>query len=230
MSLAAGTKLGTFEIIGLLGVGGMGEVYRARDTKLGREVAIKVLPEDVANEDRLKRFAREAKILASINHPNIAGIHDVDQDGGVSFLALELVPGEDLAERLARGPLSIPEALDVALQIAAALEDAHAGAIVHRDLKPANVKVSSSGKVKVLDFGLAKALSDDRRSAVSSDDAPTVTANLTRGGAILGTTALYEPGTGAWTGDRCAERHLVVRLLAVGVLDWRKTLWGRDAI
>lgn len=148
--------LAFYEIQGPLGAGAMGEVYRARDTRLEREVAIKILPEELADDvERLHRFEREAKTLASLNHPNVAGIHGVDQDGDVCFLALELVPGEDLAARLKRGALSIDEAIDVCRQIAEGLESAHDAGVIHRDLKPANVRITPEGVVKVLDFGLA---------------------------------------------------------------------------
>jgi serine/threonine-protein kinase len=137
----------------------MGEVYRAKDTRLEREVAIKVLPEELADdEERLRRFEREAKTLASLNHPNVAGIHGVDQQEDLCFLALELVPGEDLATRLARGPLPVDEAIEVCRQIAEGLEAAHEAGVVHRDLKPANVRITPEGVVKILDFGLAKPL------------------------------------------------------------------------
>jgi serine/threonine protein kinase len=155
--LHAGQSLTFYEILGPLGVGGMGEVYRARDTRLDREVAIKVLPSELAaDESRLLRFEREARTLASLNHPNVGGIHGVDQDGDVRFLALELVPGEDLAQRLLRGPLPVEEAIDVCRQIAEGLEAAHEAGVVHRDLKPANVRITPDGAVKILDFGLAK--------------------------------------------------------------------------
>jgi serine/threonine-protein kinase len=138
----------------------MGEVYRARDTKLDREVAIKVLPAEVArDEERFARFRREAHLLAALNHPNIAAIHGLDEADGKPFLVLELVPGEDLAQRLKRGPIPLDEALPIARQVAEALEEAHEKGIVHRDLKPANVKLTPDGKVKVLDFGLAQAYS-----------------------------------------------------------------------
>src|SRR5215207_4755426 len=137
----------------------MGEVFRARDTKLDRDVAIKILPEAFAHDaDRLARFTREAKTLASLNHPNIAGIYGLEESGGVSALVMELVEGEDLSQRIARGAVPLDEALLVAKQIAEALEAAHEQGIIHRDLKPANIKVRSDGTVKVLDFGLAKAM------------------------------------------------------------------------
>src|SRR5260221_14217860 len=157
MSLAAGTRLGPYEIIALLGSGGMGEVYRARDAKLNRDVAIKVLPGLFSSDvDRLARFQREAQVLASLNHPNIAHIHGLEESSGVRALVMELVEGEDLAQRIARGPIPLDEALPIAKQIAEALEAAHEQGVIHRDLKPANIKVRPDGTVKVLDFGLAK--------------------------------------------------------------------------
>ena len=162
MSIAAGTKLGSYEVFAQIGAGGMGEVYQAHDTKLGRDVAIKVLPEAFAHDaERLSRFQREAKMLAALNHPNIATIHGLEQSGGTSYLVMELVSGETLSERVKAGPLGVEEALKIAVQIAEALEAAHEKNIIHRDLKPANVKVTPEGKVKVLDFGLAKAFAGD---------------------------------------------------------------------
>src|SRR6476659_3160891 len=159
MGLPPGTRLGTYEILTLLGSGGMGEVYRARDTKLNREVAVKVLPESlVTDPERLARFSREAQVLAALNHPNIAHIHGFEDSTGVPALVMELVDGRTLADRLARGPISIHEALPIARQIAEAVETAHEQGIIHRDLKPANIKVRDDGTVKVLDFGLAKAM------------------------------------------------------------------------
>ena len=149
MSLEPGTSLGVFEITGLLGAGGMGEVYRARDTKLGREVAIKVLPEDFAKDsERLARFEREARTLAALNHPNIGSLYDFQEQDGVRFLVLELVGGDTLADRIARGPVAIKEALPIFIQIAEALDAAHANGIIHRDLKPANIKNAEDGKAK----------------------------------------------------------------------------------
>src|SRR5712691_1335908 len=157
MTFSAGTKLGTFEIVGPLGSGGMGEVYRAKDSKLKREVAIKLLPDELSRDaERVARFQREAEVLASLNHPHIAAIYDLARFGESRFLVLELVEGETLADRIARGPIPINEALPIAKQIAEALEAAHEKGIIHRDLKPANIKVRSDGTVKVLDFGLAK--------------------------------------------------------------------------
>src|SRR6476659_7900718 len=157
MALATGFRLGPYEITNHIGAGGMGEVYRARDTRLKRDVALKILPESFASDpDRLARFQREAEVLASLSHPNIAAIHGLEESEGVSALVMELVDGEDLSQRISRGPIPIDEALPIAKQIAEALEAAHEQGIIHRDLKPANVKVRPDGMVKVLDFGLAK--------------------------------------------------------------------------
>src|SRR5260221_6178785 len=172
-----------------LGEGGMGEVYRALDTKLGREVAIKIISETLARDaDRMMRFAREARVLASLNHPHIAAIYGVEERA----LVMELVEGPTLAERIAQGPIPLEEALPIARQIAEALEYAHEKAIVHRDLKPANIKVTPEGRVKVLDFGLAKAL---RNEPAQSDPAlsPTLTMQGTVAGVILGTPAYMSP-------------------------------------
>ena len=193
MSLAAGTRLAHYEILEAIGKGGMGEVYRARDGKLGRDVAIKVLPEEFAeNEERLARFKREAKVLASLNHPNIASIYGLEQSGNIHYLVLELVPGETLAERISRGPIPLEEALDIATQMAEALEEAHEQGIVHRDLKPANVKQTEDGKIKVLDYGLAKVFQEETPEADSSMS-PTLTRDATRVGVILGTAAYMSP-------------------------------------
>ena len=185
-----GRRIGSYQILSLVGAGGMGEVYEAHDTQLGRNVAIKVLPpEFVHDSDRLSRFQREARMLASLSHPNIATIHGLEQSDGIHYLVMELVPGKTLAERLASGALGIDEAPKIAGQIAEALEAAHAKGVIHRDLKPANVKVTPEGRVKVLDFGLAKAFAGG-----SQDDShqPTVT-NSTEAGRILGTPAYMSP-------------------------------------
>jgi eukaryotic-like serine/threonine-protein kinase len=166
VKLTSGRTLSHYSLIEEIGRGAMGEVYRAKDTKLGREVAIKVLPEHFAqDEERLRRFQREATSLASLNHPNVAQIFGVDREGDVCFLVLELVPGESLEERLKRGPLPIDEAIDVCRQIAEGLEAAHEAGVIHRDLKPANVRLTPDGNVKLLDFGLAKPASS---TAISS--------------------------------------------------------------
>ena len=188
-----GKTLAHYEIVGELGRGGMGEVYRAIDTKLKREVAIKVLPEEFTQDrDRLARFEREAQILASLNHPNIATIHGIEDADGVKALVLELVEGPTLAERIAEGPILIEEVLAIARQIADALEAAHEAGVIHRDLKPPNVKLRDDGTVKVLDFGLAKALANDA-AAANLSELPTVTAAGTRAGVILGTPAYMSP-------------------------------------
>ena len=157
MSLDPGRRLGPYEIIGMLGAGGMGEVYRARDTKLNREVALKVLPEAFTlDPDRLARFKREAQVLASLNHPHIGAIYGFEDSGEAHALVLELVEGDTLAGRIARGAIPLDDALPIAKEIAEALEAAHEQGIIHRDLKPANIKITPDGIVKVLDFGLAK--------------------------------------------------------------------------
>src|SRR6202011_2183608 len=176
------------------GGGGVGRVEKTHGSKLGRDVAIKVLPEAFAHDaDRLSRFQREAKMLAALNHPNIATIYGLEQSNGTSYLVMELVPGETLAERVKRdGPVPIEEALAIAKQIAEALEAAHEKAIIHRDLKPANVKVTPEGKVKVLDFGLAKAYAGDRET-YDPTNSPTLSAAATMQGMILGTAAYMSP-------------------------------------
>ena len=188
-----GKTLGSYEILSPLGKGGMGEVWRARDGKLGREVAIKTLPEEFAkDEERLARFEREAKLLASLNHPNIAAIYGLEEDSGARFLVLELVEGDTLAERLKRSAIPVEETLRLALQIAEALEAAHENGVIHRDLKPANIKVTPDGKVKVLDFGLAKAFAGDQADA-SLSQSPTLSMAATEQGVILGTAAYMSP-------------------------------------
>ena len=195
MPLEAGTSLGHYTIAAPLGAGGMGEVYRAQDTKLDREVAIKVLPEGfAADEERVARFEREAKVLASLNHPHIGHIYGLEEADGVHALVLELVEGPTLADRITEGPIPLEEALSIARQIAEALEAAHEQGIIHRDLKPANVKVRPDGTVKVLDFGLAKTL---LRSPGSEDptvsQSPTITAGATELGVVMGTAAYMAP-------------------------------------
>ena len=186
-----GTRIGVHEIVAKLGEGGMGEVYRARDTRLGRDVAIKILPRAFTNDpDRLARFEREARVLASLNHPHIGAIYGVEEAGDIRALVLELVDGETLADRISRGPIAIGQALPIARQIADALDAAHEKGIVHRDLKPANIKITQGGVVKVLDFGLAKAGSIDE--SVNVANSPTLTA-ATRHGVILGTAAYMSP-------------------------------------
>src|SRR5262245_10949322 len=199
-SVLTGRRLGAYQILSPIGAGGMGEVYRARDTRLGREVAIKILPRAfTADADRLARFEREARVLASLNHPHIAAIHGIEDtsvDGGapVRALILELVEGETLANRIARAGtkgLPVKEALDIARQVADALDAAHEKGIVHRDLKPANIKITPQGVVKVLDFGLAKAHGD--AAVPSLTHSPTITIGGTREGVIVGTAKYMSP-------------------------------------
>ena len=194
MPILTGKRLGPYEILSAIGAGGMGEVYQAHDTRLGRDVAIKVLPEAFAHDpERLSRFQREAKMLAALNHPNIATIYGLEQANGTSYLVMELVPGETLQQRIVReGALPIDEALAIAKQIAEALEAAHEKGIIHRDLKPANVKVTPEGKVKVLDFGLAKAFAGDGATEDPSNS-PTLSMAATMHGVILGTAAYMSP-------------------------------------
>jgi serine/threonine-protein kinase len=195
--IAPGSRLGPYELLSPLGKGGMGEVYRAKDLKLGREVAIKILPDQFASDpERLARFQREAQVLASLNHPNIAAIYGLEESDGTKALVLELVPGETLADRIARGPIRLDEALPIAKQIAEALEAAHEQGIIHRDLKPANIKITPDGVVKVLDFGLAKLAAPTGASSASNlSMSPTITspAMVTGVGVLLGTAAYMSP-------------------------------------
>ena len=192
MALTVGSRLGHYDVTALIGEGGMGQVYQATDTKLNRQVALKVLPEAFATDpDRLARFQREAQVLASLNHPNIAQIHGIEESEGTRALVLELVEGPTLADRIAKGPIPVDEALPIAKQIAEALEAAHEAGVIHRDLKPANIKVKDDGTVKVLDFGLTKAL--DTAPASDPDQSPTLTAAATQMGVIMGTAAYMSP-------------------------------------
>ena len=194
MPLAPNSQLGSYLILGPLGAGGMGEVYLARDSKLGRDVALKVLPEQVAQDrDRLSRFTREAQLLASLNHPNIAAIYGVEAAGGSFALVLEYVNGETLAERINKGPIPVTDLLRYALQIAQALEAAHEKGVVHRDLKPANVKITTEGVIKVLDFGLAKAMENEQGLSQSLSQSPTISVAATNAGVILGTAGYMSP-------------------------------------
>jgi eukaryotic-like serine/threonine-protein kinase len=193
MALASGTRLGAYEITGLLGAGGMGEVYRATDTKLGRELAIKTLPASLATDkDRLTRFEREAKLLAALNHAHIASVYSLDEYEGTQYLAMELVEGETLEHKLKKGPFPVENALHLALQVAEALEAAHEKGVVHRDLKPANIMVTANDQVKVLDFGLAKAFSGNPNEA-SPLHSPVLSAAMTQQGLILGTAGYMSP-------------------------------------
>jgi serine/threonine-protein kinase len=194
MALTPGTRLGVYEILSLIGSGGMGEVYGARDTRLGRDVAIKVLPSEVAADpDRLARFEREAQVLASLNHPNIAHIHGIDDSSGAPALVMELVEGPTLADRIAKGPIPLDEALPIAKQIAEGLEGAHEQGIIHRDLKPANIKVRPDGTVKILDFGLAKAFDPVASTVGNATMSPTLSMHATQAGLILGSAAYMAP-------------------------------------
>jgi serine/threonine protein kinase len=194
MSLTTGSRLGPYEIASLLGAGGMGEVYRARDTKLDRDVAIKVLPDALAADpERIARFEREARTLAALNHPNIAHVHGLEEADGVRALVMELVEGPTLEDRLTRGPIPLEEALPIARQIADGLEAAHESGIIHRDLKPANVKVRPDGMVKILDFGLARAFDPAPTSSASATNSPTLSLRATYVGMILGTAAYMSP-------------------------------------
>ena len=192
MALTVGSRLGHYDVTALIGEGGMGQVYRATDTQLGRDVALKILPDAfAADPDRLARFQREAQVLASLNHPNIAQIHGIEKSDDTQALVLELVEGPTLADRIAKGPIPLDEALPIAKQIAEALEAAHEAGVIHRDLKPANIKVRDDGTVKVLDFGLAKAL--DTTPQGDPSQSPTLTAAATQMGVILGTAAYMSP-------------------------------------
>src|SRR5438093_9076681 len=204
MAITIPQRLGSFQVLSIVGRGGMGEVYRARDTKLKREVAIKILPKEFSQDpDRVARFQREAEVLASLNHPGIAAIHSLEEAEGSRFLVLEFVQGETLAERIARGAILIEEALNIAKDVCEALEVAHEKGITHRDLKPANIKLTPDGKVKVLDFGLAKAIASDPSPGASRrplpegeafSNSPTLLSMAaTTAGVILGTAAYMAP-------------------------------------
>ena len=195
MALTVGSRLGHYSVTALIGEGGMGQVYQATDTKLNRQVALKILPEAFATDpDRLARFQREAQVLASLNHPNIAAIYGIEEQDDTRALVLELVEGPTLADRISKGPIPVNEALPIAKQIAEALEAAHEQGVIHRDLKPANIKVRDDGTVKVLDFGLAKAFQPDA-GEVSASMSPTIslTAAATQMGMVIGTAAYMAP-------------------------------------
>src|ERR1700693_6321916 len=189
MPLAPGTRLGPYEIVTPIGAGGMGEVYRARDTRLGRDVALKILPAEVAGDpSRRQRFETEARAGAALNHPNIVAIYDVGFDDGAAFIVSELVPGETLRSVIQRGPVPLRKALDIAVQIADGLAAAHSAHIAHRDLKPENIMLAGDGRVKILDFGLAKSMGRE----AAHDDA-TRTIALTQAGTIVGTASYMSP-------------------------------------
>src|SRR5271155_1119288 len=219
MPLATGSRLGPYGILAAIGAGGMGEVYRARDAKLGRDVALKVLPEAFARDaERMARFQREAKVLASLDHPNIASVYGLEDSSTTHALVMALVEGPTLADRIRSGPMPINEALRIAKQITEALEYAHERGIVHRDLKPANVKVTNDDAVKVLDFGLAKALEGDA-SSIDIATSPTISRMATHG---HGGVHVARAGEGPSGGS--AGRHLGVWLCAVRDADRRDDL------
>ena len=194
LALTPGTRLGADAVTAQIGEGGMGQVYRATDTRLKRQVAIKILPPSLAADpDRLARFQREAEVLASLNHPNIAAVYGLEEGAGITPLVMELVEGDDLSQRIARGAIPIGEALPIANQIADALEAAHEQGIVHRDLKPANIKVRTDGTVKVLDFGLAKAMDPSGSFSANAMNSPTLSVHATAMGIIIGTAAYMSP-------------------------------------
>src|ERR1700676_5280882 len=193
MPLSIGTRVGSYEVLALIGKGGMGEVYRARDTPLKREVALKVLPAAFSsNPERMARFQREAEVLASLDHPNIGHIYGIVESNGSRALVLALIEGPTLEDHIAAGPISIEEAVAIAKQVAEALAYAQEHGVIHRDLKPANIKINSDGVVKVLDFGLAKVLEDEPVAGMI-ENSPTLTMGHTRAGVILGTAAYMSP-------------------------------------
>jgi serine/threonine-protein kinase len=230
MGLTIGTQLGSHEIIALLGKGGMGEVYRARDLKLKREVAIKILPDEFSfDTDRVSRFQREAEVLASLNHPNIAAIHDLEETNGTRYLVLELVEGETLADHIARGPIPVEAALKIAIQICEALEAAHEKGVIHRDLKPANVKVTADGKVKVLDFGLAKATAVESATPNLSNSPTMVSVLSSQPGMILGTASYMSPEQAS---GKPVDRRTDLWAFGVVLLEMLtgKTVFGGDTV
>ena len=242
MPLSPGTRLGSFEVLSPLGSGGMGEVYRARDSRLGRDVAIKLLPTEVAADaERLARFRREAHLLASLNHPHIAAVYGLEEQDGKLLLVLELVEGEDLAERLTRGAIPVDEALDIARQIAEALEEAHEHGIVHRDLKAANIKLTPEGKVKVLDFGVLVLDHYRLRSGQGLPRRPGVArrrrltfAHADPGGVGVGSDpgdgGVHVAGAGAGKASGQACRHLGLRRRALRGVDRHGRLPRRDYV
>ena len=201
MTLSSGERLTHYVVDSLLGQGGMGAVYRARDTKLDRDVAIKVLPEELSRDkDRMARFEREAKLLAALNHTNVATLYGLEESEGRQLLVMELVEGETLSERISRGPVPLDEAVALFSQIAEGLEVAHAKGILHRDLKPANIKIAPDGTVKILDFGLAKALVDEDGVGAGASDSPTLTNYRAR--RHHGDSRVHEPGASPWPSAR----------------------------
>src|SRR5262245_15972970 len=232
MTLSPRAKLGPYEVVAPLGAGGMGEVYRAHDTRLGRDIAIKLLPMEVSQDaERLARFKREAHLLASLNHPHVASVHGLEELDGHLLLVMELVEGEDLAQRLKRGAIPIDEALQIARQIAEALEEAHEHGIVHRDLKPANIKLTRDGKVKVLDFGLAKAYEGgwraERAGRLALADADESGVGV---GCDPGDGGVHVAGAGARKAGGQARRHLGLRRRALRDADREAPLSWRDNV
>ena len=188
-----GNTISHYKVLEKIGEGGMGEVYRATDTKLNRDVALKILPQQFASDSqRMGRFQREAEVLASLDHPNIGQIYGIEEAGQTKALVLQLIEGPTLAERIAQGPIPVEDALKIALQITEGLEAAHEKGVIHRDLKPANIKITPEGQVKILDFGLAKALEGEAPES-SLSQSPTLTAAATQAGVILGTAAYMSP-------------------------------------
>ena len=228
-TLSAGTFLGPYRVEGKLGEGGMGEVYRARDTRLKRDVAVKVLPRTFARDtDRCARFRREAELLATLNHPHIAAVYGLEEAGDLTALVLELVEGPTLADRLTEGAVPLDEALAIARQIAEALEAAHEKGIIHRDLKPANIKVRPDGTVKVLDFGLAKSLEPTGVPSILSElvDRAESCAHARRHDS--GHPRVHVTRAGAWQSRGQANRHLGIRLRALRDADGQEAVSGRD--
>lgn len=214
MLLVSGSRLGPYEVLAPVGAGGMGEVYQARDTRLDRMVAIKVLAARLAGrEDLRKRFEREARLISSLNHPHICILYDVGHQDGTDYLVMEYVEGATLAQRLQSGPLLLKETLEICRQIAEALEAAHEKGIIHRDLKPGNVKITPEGKAKVLDFGLAKASANWLGSAET--ESPTVTAEDTRLGVVMGTAPYMSPEQARGAGGGQTHRCVGVRMFAL---------------
>jgi serine/threonine protein kinase len=225
--LAPGTRLGPYEILAPIGAGGMGEVYRARDPRLDREIAIKVIPAELAREpERMRRFEAEARTASRLNHPNVVTIHDIGVEGGVAYIAMELVPGESLRERLARGPMPAREALAAATQLADALARAHGAGVVHRDLKPENVMIAPDGRLKVLDFGLARA-DPAGPPATSSADTEDL---LSSDGAVLGTIGYMAPEQAR--GDRTDARSDIFAFGAIlyEMLSGRRAFRGKTSL
>src|SRR5580765_8241961 len=227
MSLSAGTRLGAYEILAPIGAGGMGEVYRARDPRLDREIAIKVIPSEFAREpERMRRFEAEARTASRLNHPNVVTIHDIGVEGSIAYIAMELVPGESLRERLARGPMPAREALAAATQLADALARAHGAGVVHRDLKPENVMIAPDGRLKVLDFGLARSDPAGPPAASSADTEDLLSSD----GAVLGTIGYMAPEQAR--GDRTDARSDIFAFGAIlyEMLSGRRAFRGKTSL